>query len=59
MFAYLFEARGIQQYIIETGKVKDMIGASLHRGCAVLFFWWFGAIFPHLSRHEKSQGSNK
>ena len=29
MFAYLFEARGIQQYIVETGKLKDMVGASL------------------------------
>ena len=29
MYAYLFEARSIQQYIIETGKIKDMIGASL------------------------------
>lgn len=28
IFAYLFEARSIQQYIFETGKLKDMVGAS-------------------------------
>lgn len=28
MYAYLFEARSIQQYILETGKLKDMVGAS-------------------------------
>ena len=27
-YAYLFEARSIQQYIFETGKLKDMVGAS-------------------------------
>ncbi|NTU74152.1 hypothetical protein HGB07_08500 [Candidatus Roizmanbacteria bacterium] len=28
MYSYCFEARGIQQYILETGKLKDMVGAS-------------------------------
>jgi len=28
MYSYWFEARGIQQYILETGKLKDMVGAS-------------------------------
>lgn len=28
LFSYCFEARGIQQYILESGKLKDMVGAS-------------------------------
>lgn len=27
-YAYLFEAKGIQRYIFEGGKLKDMAGAS-------------------------------
>ena len=27
-FAYLFQAKGIQRYILEGGKLKDMVGAS-------------------------------
>ncbi len=27
-FVYLFEAKGIQRYISDSGKLKDIIGAS-------------------------------
>jgi len=29
IYSYCFEAKGIQQYILETGMLKDMVGASM------------------------------